>query len=124
MSIFEDIHVMYYRFGFPIPKEPQLIDPELMSDRMNFLNEELAETGEAYDEDDLPEVIDGLIDLIVVAVGTLALMGVDSQAHWNEVLRANMAKESGVKPGRTMRYDLYKPEGWVPPDHEAILETT
>jgi predicted HAD superfamily Cof-like phosphohydrolase len=121
MSIFEDVHSMYYRFGFPIAKIPTLLEPELMQGRLEFLLEELNETSDAYDEDDLPEVIDGLIDLIVVAAGTLALMGVDSQAHWDEVRRANNDKLPGKKKGRNMQFDLYKPEGWKPPNHERLL---
>lgn len=120
-TVFEDIHVMYYKFNFPNPATPRLLDNKLMRDRLDFLLEELNETDQAFVEDDLPEVIDGLIDLMVVAAGTLHLMGVDSQRHWDEVQRANMDKKPGIKEGRDMQYDLYKPVGWVPPQHRLLL---
>ena len=46
------------------------------------------------------EMIDGLIDLCVIAIGTLDIAGVDADKAWEEVLEANMAKEVGIKPGR------------------------
>ena len=36
------------------------------------------------------EVVDGLIDLCVVAIGTLDALGVDPYRAWDEVHKANM----------------------------------
>ena len=72
------------------------------------------------DADDAEEVVDAMIDLCVVAIGTLDIYRVDSHKAWNEILRANMAKEPGVKPSRPNPLglpDLIKPEGWTGPDH-------
>ena len=90
--------------------------------RINFLPEELDETQRAaFIYEDPEEIVDGLIDLCVVAIGTLDAFGVDANAAWDEVLKANMAKEVGVKPERPNPLglpDLMKPEGWEPPSHE------
>jgi predicted HAD superfamily Cof-like phosphohydrolase len=88
--------------------------------RLDFLDEELGETWKAYDENDPEEIVDGLIDLIVIAAGTLDLFGVDAQRAWDEVLRANLSKEVGIKESRPNPLglpDLVKPEGWKGPDH-------
>lgn len=91
--------------------------------RLDFLNEELRETEKAaYDGDeiDCEEVVDGLIDLCVVAIGTLNLFGVDSHWAWEEVHKANMNKEVGIKEGRDNPLglpDLCKPKDWQPPSH-------
>lgn len=88
--------------------------------RFNFLREELNEGEMAVNEGNAEEVVDALIDLVVVAVGTLDLYGVDFDRAWNEVLKANMNKIVGVKEGRPNPYglpDLIKPEGWQPPSH-------
>ena len=89
--------------------------------RLKFLQEELDETRAAALFDSNPEeVVDGLIDLCVVAIGTLDAFGVDSHKAWNEILRANMEKEVGVKESRPNPLglpDLIKPEGWVGPSH-------
>ena len=71
---------------------------------------------------DPEEIVDGLIDLCVVAIGTLDAYGVDPYDAWDEVLDANMAKEPGVKEGRPNPLglpDLLKPEGWTAPSHEG-----
>jgi predicted HAD superfamily Cof-like phosphohydrolase len=86
--------------------------------RMRFINEESDET---YNADTPAEFVDGLIDLCVVAIGTLDAMGVDAETAWNRVLTANMSKEVGVKDSRPNPLglpDLVKPEGWKSPTHE------
>jgi hypothetical protein len=85
--------------------------------RIKFLHEELEELGFADNPED---VVDALIDLCVVAIGTLDSFGVNSYTAWDEVLKANMAKKIGVKESRPNPLglpDLIKPEGWVGPEH-------
>ena len=88
--------------------------------RIDFLQEELDETKKAYETMDGEELVDGLIDLCVVAIGTLDAFGVDAYKAWDEVLKANMSKSVGVKEGRPNPLglpDLMKPEGWKAPSH-------
>jgi predicted HAD superfamily Cof-like phosphohydrolase len=90
--------------------------------RINFLIEELVETQKAYAENDPEEVVDGLIDLCVVAIGTLDAFGVDANVAWDQVHKANMSKQVGVKESRPNPLglpDLIKPAGWVPPTHKG-----
>lgn len=85
--------------------------------RANFLQEELDELKTATNPDD---VVDALIDLCVVAIGTLDLFKVDSHESWNRVWLSNLAKEVGVKASRPNPLglpDLVKPEGWKAPTH-------
>ena len=88
--------------------------------RLNFLQEELDEGRKALATEDAEEVVDSMIDLIVVALGTLDLFDVDCGKAWREVLTANLNKEVGIKPGRPNPLglpDLIKPEGFKSPDH-------
>jgi hypothetical protein len=88
--------------------------------RFNFLQEELNEGRDAIAAGNSEEIVDSLIDLVVVAVGTLDLYGIDFDRAWNEVLLANMNKRVGVKESRPNAFglpDLIKPEGWVAPSH-------
>jgi hypothetical protein len=90
--------------------------------RIDFLQEELDETKTAYETMDGEEIVDGLIDLCVVAIGTLDAFGVDAYKAWDEVLKANMTKNVGIKEGRPNPLglpDLMKPEGWEAPSHEG-----
>ncbi len=77
--------------------------------------------------DNPEEIVDGLIDLCVFALGTLDVFGVDTKAAWDKVYEANMAKSPGVKAGRPNPWglpDLIKPTkethgyDWVAPSHE------
>jgi len=90
--------------------------------RLNFLQEELDETRAAAIVDKNPEeIVDGLIDLCVVAIGTMDAFGVDAHKAWDAVHNANMAKERGVKESRPNPLglpDLIKPEGWQGPSHK------
>jgi predicted HAD superfamily Cof-like phosphohydrolase len=94
---------------------------QFLNFRMAFLDEELNETKKAVREKNAEEIVDGLIDLCVVAIGTLDAMGIDSYDAWNKVLRANLAKEVGIKPERPnplVLPDLIKPAGWKAPSHD------
>ncbi len=90
----------------------------LLQFRVNFLKEEL---GELEDNLDNPEeIVDALIDLCVVAIGTLDVFDIDMYKAWDEVHKANMSKQVGVKPSRPNPLglpDLIKPEGWEAPSH-------
>ena len=86
--------------------------------RLDFVEEEFEETLDAFADNNPKEIVDGLIDIIVVAIGTLDLFGVDSIKVWNEIHKSNMNKEVGIKESRPNPFgmpDLVKPEGWKPP---------
>lgn len=87
--------------------------------RTNFLQEELDELRSAKSAED---VVDALIDLCVVAIGTLDGFAVDAGEAWDKVLTANMNKKTGVKSTRPNPLglpDLVKPDGWKAPDHSG-----
>ncbi|MEV2222692.1 hypothetical protein AB0E01_22770 [Nocardia vinacea] len=92
--------------------------------RMNLLEEEVAEYFDADESDDLEKAVDGLLDIIVVAYGTLlSYVGPEvAQECADEVTRANLAK---IRPDGTFfkRADgkVEKPEGWQPPDIAGVL---
>ena len=73
---------------------------DFMVFRLDFLEEEFEETQKAFFSNDKEGVVDGLIDLIVVAIGTLDILGVDTDKAWDEVHGANMSKEPGIKESR------------------------
>ncbi|QDH91822.1 MazG-like nucleotide pyrophosphohydrolase [Mycobacterium phage Phrappuccino] len=87
--------------------------------RVRLIREEIEEYLDAEDEDDLVEIVDGLLDIIVVAWGTL-LDYVGPRAALraaSEVVRTNLAKVLG--PGLPLKRadgKVLKPEGWTPPD--------
>lgn len=124
-----DIHAMHEKFGVHAWVKEQIRTGnfdnlhKFLEFRMKFLAEELKETREkGFDSKNSEEIVDGCIDLCVVAIGTLDAFGVDAHKAWDAVHNANMAKEPGVKPERPNPLglpDLIKPEGWVGPSHEG-----
>ena len=95
---------------------------KFMQFRIGMMQEELDETKSAFENKNAEEMVDGIIDLCVFAIGTLEVFGVDANKAWDEVYKANMSKEVGIKQGRPNPLglpDLVKPEGWKGPNHEG-----
>jgi predicted HAD superfamily Cof-like phosphohydrolase len=116
----QDMGQMHDKFG--VQKVVENFDKEKLKKflefRVNFLQEELDELKKADNGDD---AVDALVDLCVVAIGTLDLFKVDSHLAWDRVLLANMSKEVGIKASRPNPLnlpDLIKPSGWQAPTHE------
>ena len=119
-----DISDMHKKFGVHEWVRKNKDNKELMKKfldfRLKFLEEELNETISAVKEGDAEEVVDGLIDLCVVAIGTLDSFEAMSYQAWNSVHKANMSKEPGVKESRPNPLglpDLIKPKDWKGPEH-------
>ena len=116
-----DIANMHTHYGLNGPV--RMMDKEklraFLDFRIKFLQEEL---DELKDSDNAEDTIDALIDLCVVAIGTLDAFAADAYKAWDKVLEANMAKKVGVKDGRPNPLnlpDLYKPPEWRAPDHSG-----
>lgn len=115
----QDIHEMHSKYGVRevVSKfDANKLDTYLTF-RANFLQEELDELKKSNNADD---AVDALIDLCVVAIGTLDAFGVDAYTAWDRVHKANMNKEVGIKESRPNPLglpDLIKPQGWTAPTH-------
>ena len=115
-----DIAEMHDKYG--VLEKVQKFDKKKLEQffnfRVKFLEEEMNELKNAKTADD---VVDALIDLCVVAIGTLDLFEVDPHLAWDRVHEANMNKKVGIKESRPNPLglpDLIKPEGWLPPIHD------
>ena len=124
---FKDMQEMHIKYGVD-----KWMDEEKKSDwsrlnkfmqfRLSMMQEELDETKAAFNDKNAEEMVDGIIDLCVFAIGTLEVFGVDANKAWNEVYEANMSKEVGIKEGRPNPLglpDLKKLRHWKGPDHEG-----
>lgn len=136
----EDVREFHQRFDQLDPTAISHLTRRKLAERANFMLEELREFAEsagltfqggkftflASDADDqsMAGMADALIDLVYVAKGTAAMMGLGAAwvELWDDVQRANMAKVKGPTH-RAMGYgaDIAKPEGWRPPQTDAIL---
>lgn len=129
------VQEFHEKFGHPIGTTPAFSRPELRakliieeaietavgmigsSATIDLLRTELFDLGiKAPKEPNLVEAIDGIGDSLYVQFGAAIEFGVDIQSVFDEIHRANMAKEGGAtRPdGKTL-----KPAGWQAP---AILD--
>lgn len=122
----QDMADMHKKYGvnewFEKNKHDKVLMNKYLMFRLLMCNEELQETMQAHNAGNSEEIVDGLIDLCVFAIGTLDVFGIDANVAWDEIFKANMNKEVGVKPGRPNPFglpDLMKPEGWKGPDHSG-----
>ena len=111
---FGSIDEFVNKFGFNNGELTQ----EKLDYRMELLKEEYQETEGAWRVGNPEEWVDGHIDIIVVALGNLAIAGVDSRRAFNEVMTANMSKVIGSRrDDDPVGMSIKKPEGWVGPNH-------
>tara|TARA_R100000656_G_scaffold98432_1_gene71399 strand:- start:560 stop:1066 length:507 start_codon:yes stop_codon:yes gene_type:complete len=119
-----DINDMHYKFGTTewVDNMHRSKNYKVLKDflafRLDFLEEEFEETLAAFMKGDHKEVVDGLIDLIVIAIGTLDLFKCDADEVWDKIHNSNMLKEPGTNKSRQNPFglpDMVKPEGWVGP---------
>tara|TARA_B100000287_G_scaffold118447_1_gene110355 strand:- start:670 stop:1086 length:417 start_codon:yes stop_codon:yes gene_type:complete len=123
----DDINAMHKKFGVhdwfkaELKKDPNKLK-EFLEFRMKMVQEEVDETNEAIQHKDPEEIVDGLIDICVFAIGTLDAFGIDAYKAWDEIYNANMMKNVGVKEGRPNPLglpDLIKPDNWKNPSHKG-----
>jgi predicted HAD superfamily Cof-like phosphohydrolase len=164
-SNFDDVGDFHQKFNLDNtthkPAGPRPLDAGLLKFRINFLIEELREFVQAIDFQETTDgeitvivnhekAFDSLLDLAYVVKGTAHVMGYPWQRGWDEVQRANMAKErceldhqffaeDGDAPmnaddlctvcrqpyhKHSLRgniNDVIKPPGWKEPDIPGVL---
>lgn len=127
-NIFNDTNDFQLKFGLkPYQDKPAFLTDDQMTMKIGHLKEELAEIEKAYQERDIVEVADGLIDLIYVAAGLAELMNLPTRYLWHDVQNSNMAYKERVtsldnatKRGST--FDVRKTKNWVAPRGKEIIE--
>lgn len=145
---FYDVFAFHEKFGLINHVNPGHLTKAKLQERVEFMLEELLEfataAGIAVDVSaqraldgvciahetsvsdgstgqSLAGQADALVDLVYVALGTAVMLGLPWDPLWDDVQRANMAKVRGVTH-RGHAVDVKKPEGWVGPQTQAILD--
>lgn len=119
-----DVLAFQQKFQVPMASAPAFLDPQAFDFRFRFMHEELQEFCDAHHEGDMHGAADALVDLAYVLHGTALMMGLPWPRLWEEVQRANIAKERATYAGQSKRgsaLDVIKPPGWKAPDHTAAL---
>lgn len=92
-SNFQKITDFHICFGHPYRTEKQLYvlenEPKLVSLRYELINEEIGELNEAYQADDVKEIIDALTDILYVVYGMAAAFGIDADQEFCKFINEN-----------------------------------
>ena len=116
---YRDVWNFHLKFGIHMSPRPSLPPTEVIELRGKLIREEIAETLKALEDCNLAELADGIVDSIVVLLGTAVSFGIDIRPLWDEVHRANMEKVGG---GLRSDGKIMKPPGWRPPNIAGLLE--
>lgn len=117
-SHFAAVRAFHEAIGSPGPAAPAIPAPAVAALRRTLLREEFDELLAALDHEDLTAIAHEAVDLLYVTYGLCLAYGIDADAVFAEVQRANMAKAAG--PRRADGKQL-KPAGWTPPDVAGTL---
>ena len=90
-----DLKAFQEKFGIDYDGPPRELSTDMAEFRADFMDEELLEYNEATIRGDLSGMLDALVDLVYVAIGTARLHGFPFDEAWDEVQRANMDKILG-----------------------------
>lgn len=115
--------------GEAAPQRPTVPSAELLRLRRTLIAEEWREAEAEFEAleaslsqarpADLAPLAHELADLLYVAYGTFNQLGIDADAVFAEIHRANLGKASGP---RRADGKILKPEGWQPADVRAVVE--
>lgn len=140
MSAVDEFH---QNFHLDYRGKPRVLPEDLADFRIKFMQEELNEyiahataaehelsqPSLAIDRANLTfhlaEMLDALVDLTYVALGTAHLHGFDFREAFRRVHAANMLKIKAVRKEQSLRgstHDVIKPPGWEPPSHTDLVE--
>jgi predicted HAD superfamily Cof-like phosphohydrolase len=116
-----------------MPERPTLPPPDLAALRQKLIDEEYAEVTAAFQRiisangsganqtELLADLAHELSDLLYVAYGAMLACGLDADAVFAEVHRANMQKVDGP---RRADGKVLKPADWQPADVAGIINGT
>lgn len=128
-TFFDDVTDFLHKYGVPCAEKPTLPTQELITFGFKHLHEELKEVEQAFVDNDLVAVADGLTDMVYVALNFAARIGIPFNDVWDAVHKANMEGKRKVKDAseskRGYEHDVIKDHNFVPPEgdiHEALIK--
>lgn len=129
MTNAEKLRAFQRAVGEDVPTAPQIPTAGRLHLRATLIREEFQEVQEEIaaltarlpdtQPSDLAPLAHELADLLYVTYGTFAALGIDADAVFAEVHRANMEKAGGP---RRADGKVLKPQGWQPADVIGVLE--
>lgn len=123
LTNFEKVKEFHKTFLVKTFDKPELPSLAIEAMRCALIDEERKELTQALVADNLVETADALTDLLYVIYGFGDVCGIDLDACFAEVHKANMAKlNANGKPIFREDGKILKPDGWVAPDLAKVLQ--
>ena len=120
--MFEKVKETYKHHGLALATMPSLPTEEELNFRLGFLNEEVEELSEAFDDKNIVGMADAIADIIIVAMGLAATMGLPLTQILEAVNNANYTGKrkvtSAAESKRNYSEDLKKTLNFVSPEAE------
>ena len=120
MSYQSDVEKFMKAGDQPISKELS-IDSKEADLYVNLITEEYKETIEAFENKDIIELADGLIDMVWVIMGMCNSCGINFEKVWQEVKASNMSKFVDGKAIKNEKGKNMKPESYFKPNIKLVL---
>ena len=120
MSYQNDVEVFMKIGSQPIQKELTL-DTDEAKLYMKLISEEYKETLDAFKNNDLIELADGLTDMVWVIMGMCNSCGIKFDNVWKEVRASNMSKFVDGKAVKNDYGKIMKPESYFKPNIKNAL---
>ena len=120
MSYQNDVEVFMKIGSQPIQKELTL-DTDEAKLYMKLISEEYKETLDAFKNNDLIELADGLTDMVWVIMGMCNSCGIQFDNVWKEVRASNMSKFVDGKAVKNDYGKIMKPKSYFKPNIKKAL---
>ena len=120
MSYQSDVEKFMRAGDQPSSKELS-IDSKEANLYVNLITEEYKETIEAFENKDIIELADGLIDMVWVIMGMCNSCGINFEKVWQEVKASNMSKFVDGKAIKNKKGKIMKPESYFKPNIKQVL---
>lgn len=137
-DLFAMVKEFHQKFGLEYDGPPRMLPADLARFRIKFLKEELQEYKEAYQtyletpatgQDVMADLLDALVDLVYVALGTADQHGFDFNEAFRRIHVRNMQKvrkehapDAPDSKRGSNAYDVVKPPGWEPADLSDLVQ--
>ena len=116
----KDVEAFHKKFKLGYKGPPRLLEHKISDARYRHLFEELQELASGNGKRDKEKILDALVDIVYVALGTAYLQGFNFDEAWRRIHKTNMKKIRMATKRSPL--DVVKPVGWRPPDLKDLCQ--
>ena len=115
----DDVKQWREQLGLTIKKQATIPSEETRNLKLRLITGEFAELVRAIEKDRMPEIADGMVDLVWVIINASMHYGINFETVWDAVAESEMKKKDKDSSGKVI-----KPVGFTHPDIAKVLDET